>query len=53
MYDLDDSEEDAIDVTPDFMKPDDPDADAPEVDAAAVDPAGLDSPEDGGDDQGN
>ncbi|MDO8680375.1 MAG: RNA-binding protein [Acidobacteriota bacterium] len=32
MYDLDDSDEDAIDVTPDFMKPDDPDPDAP-VDA--------------------
>ena len=33
MYDLDDSDEDAIDVTPDFMKHDDPDPDA------AVDPA--------------
>lgn len=29
MYDLDDSDEDAIDVTPDFMKHDEPDPDAP------------------------
>ncbi len=39
MYDLDDSEEDAIDVTPDFMKKEDPEVDAPEVDAAAADAA--------------
>lgn len=39
MYDLDDSEEDAIDVTPDFMKHEDPEVDAPEVDAAAADAA--------------
>lgn len=34
MYDLDGTEdEDAIDITPDFMKHDDPDVDAPEADA--------------------
>jgi RNA recognition motif-containing protein len=30
MYDLDDSDEDQIDVTPDFMKHDDPDVDKPD-----------------------
>jgi len=44
MYDLDDSEEDAIDATPDFMKHEDPEVDAPEVDAAAADPA-ADTPD--------
>ncbi len=35
MYDLDGTEdEDAIDITPDFMKHDDPDVDAPEADTA-------------------
>lgn len=35
MYDLDGTEdEDAIDITPDFMKHDDPEVDAPEADAA-------------------
>jgi RNA recognition motif-containing protein len=50
MYDLDDSEEDAIDVTPDFMKPEDTDPDAPDtvVDAApdtAGEPDGDDDKE--------
>jgi len=31
MYDLDDSEDDAVDATPDFMKPDETDADAIEA----------------------
>jgi RNA recognition motif-containing protein len=44
MYDLDDSEEDAIDVTPDFMKHEEPEVDAPEVDAAATDTA-ADTPD--------
>ena len=44
MYDLDDSEEDAIDATPDFMKHEDPEVDAPEVDAAAAD-AAADTPD--------
>ncbi len=53
MYDLDDSDEDAIDVTPDFMKPEDPDPDAPEA-TAEIGPetapdAGDDT--DGGDDK--
>ena len=44
MYDLDDSDDDAIDVTPDFMKHDDPDPDA------AVDPAdATDAPATGDD----
>jgi hypothetical protein len=35
MYDLDGTEdEDAIDITPDFMKHEDPEVDAPEADAA-------------------
>ena len=50
MYDLDDSEEDAVDITPDFMKKDEPDADAPDttVDATvdtAPDTAGDDDKE--------
>jgi hypothetical protein len=37
MYDLDGTEdEDAVDITPDFMKHDDPEVEAPE---AAADPA--------------
>lgn len=41
MYDLDDSDEDAIDVTPDFMKHEDPDPDAPDtVVEATPDPGG-------------
>lgn len=63
MYDLDDSDEDAIDVTPDFMKPDETDAAAVEA-ANATDasdaPDAPDSPdvpdgpdtEDGGGDEG-
>ena len=35
MYDLDGTEdEEAIDITPDFMKHDDPEVEAPEADAA-------------------
>ncbi len=45
MYDLDDSEEDAIDVTPDFMKPDVPDPDAPETPDAAAAPDTAEAPE--------
>jgi RNA recognition motif-containing protein len=38
MYDLDDTDEEAIDVTPDFMKHDEPDQDAaPEVDTSRDD----------------
>ena len=40
MYDLDDADEEAIDVTPEFMKHDEPepaDVDAPEVDTPEVD----------------
>lgn len=40
MYDLDDSDEDAIDVTPDFMKHEDPDPDAPDTAVAATPDAG-------------
>jgi cold-inducible RNA-binding protein len=50
MYDLDDSDEDAIDVTPDFMKHEDPDVEAPDVEKAAdVDAPDTDTPEDAGD----
>jgi RNA recognition motif-containing protein len=45
MYDLDDSDEDAIDVTPDFMKHEDPEVEAPDVEKAAD----ADTPEDAGD----
>ena len=46
MYDLDDSDEDAIDATPDFMKHDDPDPDAPDaVDAAADAAETTDAPD--------
>ena len=48
MYDLDDSEEEVIDVTPDFMKPDVPEPDAPELDAADPDKA---EPDTGGGDE--
>jgi len=41
-YDLDDSDEDAIDVTPDFMKHEDPDPDAPDTDVASDKPEGGD-----------
>ena len=64
MYDLDDSEEDAVDATPDFMKKDEPDPDAPEAaettpatasdDTASGDTDGGDTDggdTDGGDDQ--
>ncbi|MFA5908497.1 MAG: hypothetical protein WC815_06960 [Vicinamibacterales bacterium] len=41
MYDLDDSEEDAVDVTPDFMKHEEPDPDAPDTAVEATpDPGG-------------
>lgn len=53
MYDLDDSDEDAIDVTPDFMKPDvpDPDAlDATDTPDASDTPDTPDTGDDGGDD---
>lgn len=50
-YDLDDSDEDAIDVTPDFMKHEDPDPDAPDVDAADKDtPEAEGAPPDDADD---
>lgn len=46
MYDLDDSEEDAVDVTPDFMKPEVPETDVPDApDAPDVDAAGADAPD--------
>jgi len=46
MYDLDDSDEDAIDATPDFMKHDDPDPDAPDASADAADaPETTDAPD--------
>ena len=41
-YDLDDSDEDAIDVTPDFMKHEDPDPDAPDTDVSPEKPEGGD-----------
>ncbi|MEO8680538.1 MAG: hypothetical protein ABI665_15910 [Vicinamibacterales bacterium] len=37
-YDLDDSDDDAIDALPDFMKHEDPDPDAPDAEAAAEAP---------------
>lgn len=60
MYDLDDSDEDAIDVTPDFMKPDETDAAAVEAANATDAPDTPDTPdapdgpdtEDGGGDEG-
>ena len=45
MYDLDDSEEDAVDAMPDFMKHEDPDPDAP-------DPAVEAAPDNGGEPEG-
>ena len=48
MYDLDDSEEDAIDVTPDFMKHEDPDLDAADA-AVEATPDASGEPEGGGD----
>ena len=41
-YDLDDSDEDAIDVTPDFMKHEDPDPDAVDTDVSPDKPEGGD-----------
>ena len=54
MYDLDDSDEDAIDATPDFMKHDDPDPDAPADTAEPTDGANgaPDAPPAGGDGDG-
>jgi cold-inducible RNA-binding protein len=36
MYDLDGEDDDSVDITPDFMKHEDPEVDAPESDAAAA-----------------
>ena len=59
MYDLDDSEDDSLDVTPDFMKHDDPAvdvadiaaSDAPSGDAPDADGPAIDVPSEGGDDK--
>jgi RNA recognition motif-containing protein len=50
MYDLDDNEEEAIDVTPDFMKHEDvePDVEAGSVEAGGVEPGSVDTPRDDG-----
>jgi RNA recognition motif-containing protein len=46
MYDLDGTEDDdAIDITPDFMKHEDPEVEAPDADAAAPDPETNDEKE--------
>ena len=49
MYDLDDSEEDAVDTMPDFMKKDEADADAPDTTETTPDTAVETTPDTGDD----
>jgi RNA recognition motif-containing protein len=51
MYDLDDSDEDAIDVTPDFMKHEDADPDAPDAVTETAPDTAAESDQDSGDDK--
>jgi cold-inducible RNA-binding protein len=46
MYDLDGEDDDSIDITPDFMKHEDPEVDAPEVDAPDAEAPAAAAPDD-------